>query len=99
MDDSRVSVCPAGSLCRCRFAPRSTSFSYALVVLGYGHTSHSLGGPADSRFQKATCPANSGTFLPSLLVITVYYLIPQTRKKNVNLGIAFAQPFNALNPM
>jgi hypothetical protein len=27
---------------------------------GYSHTSYSLGGPADPRFQQATCPTNSG---------------------------------------
>ena len=61
MDDSRLCVCLAGSLYRYRLAPRSASFSYALVVLGYGHTSHSLGGPADPRFQ-AICPTSSGAF-------------------------------------
>src|SRR6476646_5134319 len=60
MDDSRLCVCIAGSFRRYQLAPRSASFSYALVVLGYGHTSHSLGGPEDPRFQQATCPTHSG---------------------------------------
>ena len=37
-------------------------FSYAMVVLGYGHASHSLGGPADPCFRQATCPTSSGAF-------------------------------------
>ena len=40
----------------------SAVVSYALVVLGSGHASHSLGGPADPRFQQATGPASSGAF-------------------------------------
>src|ERR1051325_1195746 len=62
MDNSRVRLCLASSLPRPRGAPRSASISYAMVVLGHRHTSHSLGGPADPRFQQATCPTNSGAF-------------------------------------
>src|SRR5205814_5928631 len=51
MDDSRLCVCLAGSLYRHGPAPRPLCISHDLVVLGFGHPSHSLGGPADPRFQ------------------------------------------------
>src|SRR5215467_1480902 len=60
MDDSRLSVCLAGSLCRYRPASCSAPFSYDLVVLGYGHPAHRFGGPEDPRIQQTICSASSG---------------------------------------
>src|SRR5215469_7614045 len=62
MDDCRVCVCLARSLCRRQPAPRSAFVSYVVVVLGFAHTFHSLGGPAHPRLQQ-TCPTSSGAFL------------------------------------
>jgi hypothetical protein len=62
MDDSRLSVCLAGSLFRQRPASRSAFISDAMVVLGNPHTSDSLGGPEDPYFQQAVCATNPGTF-------------------------------------
>jgi len=61
MDDSRLCVCRARSLCRYRLAPRSALFSLALGGLGYRHTSHSLG-DRQIPFPVSTCPTSSGAF-------------------------------------
>src|SRR5271154_2213588 len=66
MDDSRLSVCLTGPLFRHGQASRSALISYAVVVLGSGHTSHPLGGPEDPHFPQATCPTSSRAFASQL---------------------------------
>src|SRR5215467_8903551 len=62
MDDSRLCICLAGSLCRQTLAPSTAFTSYAVVVLGFAHTSHSLDGPADSGFQETTWPTRPSAY-------------------------------------
>src|SRR6185436_3312842 len=62
MDDSRVCVCLAGSLCRQTLAPSSAFVSYAVVVMGSAHTPHSLDRPADPSFQQTSWPTSPSAY-------------------------------------